>query len=124
MKKADIVRMFAEERPAFEARYERVKDATLKFSKFKRDGPRSCCVTNIRTCEVHFHSDVIIKLDEDQCRALIRHELAHVCDPDISESDTDRLAEIITGQPIYYGHDDIQTLYPCKYPRPSYLPEW
>lgn len=127
MDRASITRMFLSERDKFAAKYPHVAGATLHFSVFKREKQRDCCITDVVSNKVHFHSEVAPGLNRHQCLALIRHELAHVCDPDISESDTDRLAEKLSGEPIYYGNDDdIQTVASenSRRPRPSYLPEW
>lgn len=127
MDRATLTALFVKERAKFAAVYPHVANATLRYEKFMREKPRDCCSTSVLTSVVYFHPDVIDSLDKHQCLALIRHELAHVCDPNISESATDRLAEQISGEPIYYGNDDdIQTLSSknSRRPRPKYLPEW
>lgn len=62
-----------------------------------------------------------------QVAALIRHEFGHAIDRQIdrpnSEQRADDLARWVTGEPIYYDGDDIQTLDEEAYPRPGHLPK-
>lgn len=56
--------------------------------------------------------------------ALLRHELAHVARPSLSEAAVDKLAERVGGAPIWYDRVDVQTVERvsgAKRPRPSYL---
>lgn len=61
-------------------------------------------------------------------RGLLHHELAHAAlmcaGLPHSEAETDRVAELIFGRPIYYDEDDVQTLRATggRRPRPAYLP--
>jgi hypothetical protein len=57
--------------------------------------------------------------------ALLRHELAHglllTLKQPHSERDCDRTAELVFGAPIRYDAEDVQTLGPGVWPRPSHL---
>ena len=120
--------MFLRERRRFAAVYPHCADAALGIKKFKRHHERDCCMAYVGTDrpEIFFHVDVIDLLTEPQCLALVRHELAHVCEPRWKEAAVDRLAEEISGRGIYYGPDDIQTTSAaaCNVrPRPKRLPK-
>jgi hypothetical protein len=56
---------------------------------------------------------------------VLRHELGHICDPNVSargrEQVADDIAEIVTGRKISYDKDAIQTIGAGTYPRPKYL---
>ena len=123
-----LAEMFLRERRRFARVYPSCASATLNLKTFSRYHERDCCMAYVSTDrpEIFFHKDVVDRLTRPQCLALIRHELAHVCEPDLSEAATDRLAESISGSPIFYGPDDIQTTSAaaCNVrPRPKRLPK-
>ena len=123
---ADIKQMFDIQRRHFSRYHWRCVDARIIARRFKRFEERDCCIALVGgegASTVCFHPDVYPRLDEDQCLALIIHELAHVADPDLDERGTDALAERVTGIPIFYGHDDIQTTAGGVRPRPRRLPK-
>ena len=75
-----------------------------------------------------FLSPKILFCKKDRLEGLLRHELAHVLymqhgNFDHTELETDNLAEIVFGSPIYYDKDDVQTISLGKRPRPYYLPQ-
>ena len=60
--------------------------------------------------------------------AIIRHEVAHAVlhesgEENHTERETDRMAEEIWGQKIYYDDEDVQTLEVGTRPRPDHLPD-
>lgn len=123
-----LTRLFLLERRRFARFYPHVADATLGLRRFKREKPRDCAMALVGgegPARVYFHPDVVEGLDAQQCRALVRHELAHACEPDGDERETDALAEAIGGAPIYYGPDLIQTTRAegGRRPRPRSLPK-
>lgn len=67
-----------------------------------------------------------LALPEQNVLALFRHELGHLVDEHVhepgAEQRADDLAEYVTGEPIRYDADDIETLGPGVYPRPLHLP--
>jgi hypothetical protein len=65
----------------------------------------------------------VLAFQPPQIKALIRHEFGHVLDENGSEQRADDLAEWVTGEPIYYDRDDIQTLEMGTHPRPLHLPQ-
>lgn len=124
----DLKRRFLKERARFAKTYPHVAQTSLRLKRFKRHAERDCCMAVVGGDEpaiIYFHTDVVDRLTPYQQLGLIRHELAHVCDPDLSEAKTDALAEEISTHLIYYGPDDIQTSRwapGCVRPRPKRLP--
>ena len=103
--------------------------ARLRIAEGRCVSPGKCAYRNlafvdIDTREVVIHERALTLLRSNVV-GLIRHELGHLVDPDVdrlgSERRADRLAELITGQPIYYDQDDVQTTRPGRR-RPAYLP--
>lgn len=121
-----LMQMFEEERAQFAECFPECVVATLRIVRFRRATQRAFarCYVASRKMEVQFHPLALERLDEHQFRALLRHELAHCCDPALSERDTDALAEYVTLEPIYYDEDDIQTTLGGVRPRPDYLHKW
>lgn len=120
--------MFLVERARFAALYPDCAKASLRLKRFKLYAARDCCMAVVGDDRpvIYFHTDVLPRLNQYQCRALIRHELAHAASPDLTEAETDALAEDVTGSPIYYGPDDIQTTRwsaGCSRRRPVWLPQ-
>lgn len=122
MDKSDLHRVFDLEKRRFARTYPHCADATLSLVDFHRRSPRDCARCFTDDLDVQFHPDVVPALTYGQCVALVRHELAHCARPDLGEAATDSLAELVSGEPIYYGADDIQTLDVGVRPRPGYLP--
>lgn len=119
--------LFLRERRRFAAHYPHAMDATLGLKRFKRHEERDCAIAyvGVDRPRIFIHHDVVDRLTGPQCLALVRHELAHVCEPELSEAETDRLAEEIGGDPIFYGPDLIQTtsfVRGAVRPRPRSLP--
>lgn len=117
----DLVEIFQHERSWFARAGQPVQRARLEMRRFKRDSDRDVAEMDPVTGVISFHPDAGF-LTVPQATALIRHELAHVADAGLTEAATDKLAERVTGQHIYYGPDDIQTLTPGVRPRPKRLP--
>ena len=68
--------------------------------------------------------DRALRFSRGRLVALLRHELAHCCNMNLSEVETDRLAEKIGGQKLFYDRMDLQTVdrvRGAKEVRPSYL---
>jgi hypothetical protein len=119
----DAVEIFERERSRFVRAGYSVEHAALVLRKFKRKSSRDCAEMDPNTGVISFHPDAGF-LTRDQVTALIRHELAHVADDGLTEAGTDKLAERVTGERIYYGPDDIQTTVAVggQRPRPKRLP--
>lgn len=118
-----LCQMFDVEHRRFAKVFPHVAQATLILGGWKRSSGRDCAKCYPSRLEVHFHAGVLDDLTRAQCLALVRHELAHLSDPDLGEAATDTLAELVTGQCIYYGElDDIQTVAGGVRPRPRRLP--
>lgn len=122
-----LTAMFLRERRRFARFFPHAGAATLHLKRFKRHAERDCAMAEVGVARprIYLHTDVVEGLDPSQCVALVRHELAHVCDPEGDERETDALAESIGGAPIYYGLDDIQTtrwVPGALRPRPRRLP--
>ena len=95
-----------------------------------------CALNNDGSIEVVVAPD-FEDLSEDNQEALLRHELAHALEFELGEKRihylfgpilsrsverrADEVAELIWGDPILYGSDDIQTLEEGEYPRPARL---
>lgn len=96
----------------------------ISASKVERRKPRdyACAVSSSQT--IWFHPAALTDLSDENLVGLVRHELAHLLDPNLSESDTDLLAERVTGAPLYYDKRLVQTTRKGRRPRPSNLPEW
>ena len=114
--------LFLRERETFARRFPHVASVKLAYKRFRRHHTRDCAMYDPRAHTIYFHPDVVDALSAPQWTALIRHELAHAANPELSEADTDKLAEAVTGQRIYYD-DDIQTTLPGARPRPKHLPK-
>jgi hypothetical protein len=116
--------IFEEEQARFARDYPFLKNAECRIAVRHyeaRPRPRDVAWCDTEDLCVYFLKSRLVALSPMQVRALVRHELAHLIDPDASERDTDVLAECIGGDPIFYGTDDIQTLYGGKRPRPARL---
>lgn len=103
--------IFYHERARFAQSYPRVGQAKLyvearHFSPQAKERDLAWC--NVRTCEVHVLRRVE-NLSKSNQVALIRHELAHLCEPAWSEVQVDQLAECISGEPIRYDKRAVQT---------------
>lgn len=120
-----IRQIFAQELCLFGLIYPDILDAKVGLAVFSQKKPRDICLCFPDKLEVFFHASGHKRLDDNQVRALVRHELAHLCEPDLTERQTDALAEDISDAPIYYGREDlIQTLDPSGIrPRPRSLPK-
>ena len=86
---------------------------------------RDCAWANLNDMTVNIVSRVS-DFSEDSVKALIRHEIAHLCDPfrdtDGKEQRADDIAELVFGDKIRYsGPYKIQTLGEGEYPRPKEL---
>lgn len=122
----DVVQLaeaFLDERDCFvRAGFARVRRAQLCIGRFKRRTSRDCCLCDTESGVITIHAEIVGELSWNQIIGLLRHELAHVASPDLSEGDTDLLAEDVSGAAIRYGTDDIQTIGRGVHPRPSRLP--
>ena len=122
MDESDLHRVFDLEKRRFARTYPHCDRATLSLVAFRRRSARDCARCFADDLDVQFHPDVVPALTYGQCVALVRHELAHCCRPDLGEAATDSLAELLGGEPIFYGEDEVQTLDPGVRPRPPHLP--
>ena len=120
-KRDQLVAIFKRERAAFGLPQARLGLSTRKVVR-KED--RNCAVAEPAAMTIWFHPEALETLTRGNMEGLVRHELAHLLDPALSESDTDCLAEEVSGKRLYYDHRLIQTTAKGTRPRPSRLPEW
>lgn len=124
MNRVAIGRLFARERARFAAHYPRLARATLELAPGEPQTPRAgafCLPDELRV----FVYPRTLRWAPGRVVALLRHELAHLARPSNGEAATDRLAERIGGQAIWYDRGDVQTVAPgpgAKRVRPAYLP--
>lgn len=126
MNERDFRSLFARERARFARHYPRVAQTMLLISQEEhgthyRDVAYSSTVG--KKPAVVFVSRAL-RFDRGRLVAIVRHELAHCCNMRLSERDTDRLAERIGGEQIWYDRMDLQTVTPkrgAKRVRPEYL---
>lgn len=125
MRDADAHAIFRRERARFARAFPHVARARLTLfdapcPPHKRAcAPRDLGWTYTATGEVYLLRRAL-RLPRANVVALIRHELAHVAMPDLSEVETDGLAGVIGGRPIRYARAEVQTLGPGG-PRPRHL---
>jgi hypothetical protein len=120
--------IFREERRRFAAVYPRVANATLEIVDAPCLGDGACERRDLARCypptgEVHLLRRALTS--EARVRGLLRHELAHAADRSWTrkgrEQRADDIAERVTGQRVYYDHEDVQTTRRGTYPRPKRL---
>lgn len=117
-----LKRVFLRERRRYglpEARLE------IDASQVERTEDRNCAACLPEQMIVWFHPEALSTLTEGNIVGLVRHELAHLLNPSLSEEDTDHLAEQVTGEALFYDHRDIETADPDEgvhRPRPDWLP--
>lgn len=125
MNRASLARLFATERARFARVYPRLRKATLGVSGGVPDTVRAGAYTYPERLEVFVYPRTL-RWSRGRIVALLRHELAHCARPTLSEAATDRLAERVGGQDIWYDCRDVQTVTPgrgAKRVRPAYLPK-
>lgn len=125
MNRASLARLFATERARFARVYPRLSKATLGVSSGAPETARAGAYTFAEDLAV-FVFPRTLRWSRGRIVALLRHELAHCARPSNSEAATDRLAERVGGQAIWYDCRDVQTVTPgrgAKRVRPTYLPQ-
>jgi hypothetical protein len=129
----DLNKLFADEVARFAAVFPACADTRWCFTPLPYTLPGKIAYRDVAYAEVDrvprvvvFHPKILGRRTVNVV-AVIRHELGHICDPWVMseplnrEQRADNIAEHVTGQRIYYDHNDMQTLEVGQYPRPAHL---
>lgn len=130
MNRRDFLKLFNEEKRRFSARFPHCSAASVKIVNLESPpGMSNPTERNVAWCftesaEVFFLARAL-RLSRQNVVALVRHELAHIANPNLSEHETDILAYRVGGRRIRYDSREIQTI-DSRAPhsrRPSHLPK-
>lgn len=125
MRATDCHKLFRAERARFAHIFPHVARSSLTIYE-GRCGPHKLHCAQRDVAWTHPASGEVflvrraLRLSRNNLVALLRHELAHVALPNLSEVETDALASAIGGRTIQYDRREIQTLGRGG-PRPRHL---
>lgn len=130
MTRAGALALFARERARFARACPWVSGAALAIADRACTSPRHCRRRDLAYADVDTGVVTLLAralaLPRANVVALLRHELGHLCDPDVdrpgAEQRADDIAEAVAGRRVAYDAADVQTTGRGAYPRPGRLP--